>query len=169
LNVELKSDLSYLRDLLLTESTTLYVIRHYVFEMEFNIETLVNVEPGEQYSEDEEAEFPPDRFFYGELTEKVSNIDELVEIMSRGILKLKNYMRETEKVEVAPEDLVTTLDYWFQHDSERDNYFDYLISEQPNPTSAVLFDKVSQKIIQNVEDVEKIVEDSKSVPKQNTS
>ena len=136
--------------------------------MEFNIETLVNVDTEEVDSEDE-VEFPPDRFFYGELTEKVSNIDDLVEIMSRGILKLKNYMKTTEKVDVLPEDLVTTLDYWFHHDSERENYFDYLISEQPNPTSAVLFDKISQKIIQNVEDAEKVVEDSKAVPKQNTS
>ena len=138
--------------------------------MEFNIETLVNVESEEQYSEDEEVEFPPDKFFYGELTKKVSNIDELVEIMSRGILKLKNYMKKTEKVEVAPEDLVTTLDYWFQHDNERENYFDYLISEQPYPSSAVLFDKVSERIIQNVEDAEKVVEDSNaSGSKRNTS
>jgi hypothetical protein len=138
--------------------------------MEFNMKTLVNVDT--QVDSEDEDEFPPDRFFYGELTEKVSNIDELIEIMSRGILKLKNYMKTTENVEVTPEDLVTTLDYWFQHDSERgaeESYFDYLISEQPYPSSAVLFDKVSQKIIQNVEDAEKVVEDSKSVPKQNTS
>ena len=72
-------------------------------------------------------------------------------------------------ISIAYEDLVTTLDYWFQHDSERENYFDHLISEQSNPTSAILFDNISQKIIQNVEDAEKVVEDSKSVPKQNTS
>jgi hypothetical protein len=137
--------------------------------MEFNMKTLVNVDTEEVDSEDE-VEFPPDRFFYGELTEKVSNIDELIEIMSRGILKLKNYMKTTENVEVTPEDLVTTLDYWFQHDSERENYFDYLISEQPNPTSAILFDKVSQKIIQNVEDAEKVVEDTNaSGSKRNSS
>ena len=137
--------------------------------MEFNMKTLVNVDTEEVDSEDE-VEFPPDRFFYGELTEKVSNIDELIEIMSRGILKLKNYMKTTEKVDVTPEDLVTTLDYWFQHDSEREeSYFDYLISDQPYPSSAVLFDKVSQKIIQNVEDAEKVVEDTKADPKQNTS
>jgi hypothetical protein len=137
--------------------------------MEFNMKTLVNVDTEEVDSEDE-VEFPPDRFFYGELTEKVSNIDELIEIMSRGILKLKNYMKTTENVDVLPEDLATTLDYWFQHDSERENYFDYLISEQPNPTSAVLFDKVSQKIIQNVEDAEKVVEDTNaSGSKRNSS
>ena len=136
--------------------------------MEFNIETLVNVDT-EVDSEDEEVEFPPDRFFYGELTEKVSNIDELIEIMSRGILKLKNYMKTTEKVDVLPEDLVTTLDYWFQHDSERENYFDYLISDESNPSSAILFDNISQNIIQNVEDAEKVVEDTKAVSKQNTS
>jgi hypothetical protein len=137
--------------------------------MEFNMKTLVNVDTEEVDSEDE-VEFPPDRFFYGDLTEKVSNIDELIEIMSRGILKLKNYMKTTENVEVTPEDLVTTLDYWFQHDSERENYFDYLISEQPNPTSAILFDKVSQKIIQNVEDAEKVVEDTNaSGSKRNSS
>lgn len=133
------------------------------------MKTLVNVDTEEVDSEDE-VEFPPDRFFYGDLTEKVSNIDELIEIMSRGILKLKNYMKTTENVEVTPEDLVTTLDYWFQHDSERENYFDYLISEQPNPTSAILFDKVSQKIIQNVEDAEKVVEDTNaSGSKRNSS
>jgi hypothetical protein len=137
--------------------------------MEFNMKTLVNVDTEEVDSEDE-VEFPPDRFFYGDLTEKVSNIDELIEIMSRGILKLKNYMKTTENVEVTPEDLVTTLDYWFQHDSERENHFDYLISEQPNPSSAVLFDKVSQKIIQNVEDAEKVVEDTNaSGSKRNSS
>lgn len=128
--------------------------------MEFNMKTLVNVDT--EVDSEDEVEFPSDRFFYGELTEKVSNIDELIEIMSRGILKLKNYMKTTEKVDVLPEDLVTTLDYWFQHDSERENYFDYLISEQPNPSSAILFDKISQKIIQNVEDAEKVVEDSKA-------
>ena len=162
MNVKHKLVISYLRDTLLTN---LLALR---FGMEFNMETLVNVDTEELESEDE-VEFPSDRFFYGNLTEKVNNIDELIEIMSRGILKLKNYMKTTEKVDVTPEDLATTLDYWFQHDNERENYFDYLISEQPNPSSAILFDRVFERIIQNVEDVEKVVEDNNTVPKENTS
>lgn len=94
-------------------------------------------------------EFPPDTFFYGYLTEKVKDTDELVRIMSEGIKKYKDYMKTHENKEMLPEELVTTLDYWFQHDNERNDYFDYLISQESAP--AVAFDKVSVRIIQTVE------------------
>jgi len=102
---------------------------------------------------DEEEELPSDTHFYGVLSEKIKNIDELVDVMTNGIKKYKEYMLEHNDTEILPEDLVTTLDYWFQHDSERNDYFDYLISQESAP--AVAFDKVAVKILQAVEDQEK--------------
>lgn len=99
-----------------------------------------------------EDEFPPDTFFYGYLTEKVKNIDELVCIMSEGIKKYKDYMKAHENKEMLPDELFSTLDYWFQHDNERNDYFDYLISQETVP--AVDFDKISERIIQTVEEQE---------------
>ena len=102
---------------------------------------------------DEEEEFPSDTHFYGVLSEKIKNIDELVDVMTNGIKKYKEYMFTHNNTEILPEDLVTTLDYWFQHDSERNDYFDYLISQESAP--AVAFDKVAVRILQAVEDQEK--------------
>ena len=102
---------------------------------------------------DEEDELPSDTYFYGVLNEKIKNIDELVDVMTNGIKKYKEYMLTHNNKEILPEDLVTTLDYWFQHDSERNDYFDYLISQESAPE--VAFDKVSVRILQAVEDQEK--------------
>ena len=102
---------------------------------------------------DEEDELPSDTHFYGVLSEKIKNIDELVDVMTNGIKKYKEYMLTHNNTEILPEDLVTTLDYWFQHDSERNDYFDYLISQESAP--AVAFDKVAVRILQAVEDQEK--------------
>ena len=102
---------------------------------------------------DEEDELPSDTYFYGVLSEKIKNIDELVDVMTNGIKKYKEYMLTHNNTEILPEDLVTTLDYWFQHDSERNDYFDYLISQESAP--AVAFDKVAVRILQAVEDQEK--------------
>ncbi len=102
---------------------------------------------------DDDEEFPSDTEFYGVLSEKIKTIDELVVVMSKGIQKYKDYMMTRKSKEILPEDLVTTLDYWFQHDNERNDYFDYLISQESAP--AVAFDKVAVKILQAVEDQEK--------------
>lgn len=102
---------------------------------------------------DEEEELPSDTHFYGVLSEKIKNIDELVDVMTNGIKKYKEYMLTQKDTEMLPEDLVTTLDYWFQHDSERNDYFDYLISQESAP--AVAFDNVAVRILQAVEDQEK--------------
>ena len=99
---------------------------------------------------DEEEEFPSDTHFYGVLSEKIKSIDELVDVMTKGIQKYKEYMHLQTDAEILPEDLVTTLDYWFQHDSERNDYFDYLISQKSAP--AVAFDKLSVRVLQAVED-----------------
>ena len=98
---------------------------------------------------DDDEEFPPDTYFYGVLSEKIKTIDELVDVMSKGIRKYKEYMMTQKNKEMLPEDLVTTLDYWFQHDNERNDYFDYLISQESAPP--VDFDKVAARILQTVE------------------
>lgn len=99
---------------------------------------------------DDDEEFPSDTHFYGVLSEKIKSIDELVDVMSKGIHKYKEYMMTQKSKEMLPEDLVTTLDYWFQHDNERNDYFDYLISQESAP--AVDFDKVAVRVLQAVED-----------------
>jgi len=99
---------------------------------------------------DDDEEFPSDTHFYGVLSEKIKSIDELVDVMTKGIQKYKEYMHLQTDAEILPEDLVTTLDYWFQHDSERNDYFDYLISQKSAP--AVAFDKVAVRVLQAVED-----------------
>ena len=90
-----------------------------------------------------EDDFPPDTFFYGRLTEKVKNVDELVKIMSKGLKKYKKYMKTKENVDLSPEELKITLDSWFEHDSDRDNYFDYLVDEK----SGNSFDNIADRII----------------------
>ena len=84
------------------------------------------------------------------LSEKIKSIDELVDVMTKGIHKYKEYIMTRKNKEMLPEDLVTTLDYWFQHDNERNDYFDYLISQESTP--AVDFDKVAVRVLQAVED-----------------
>ena len=117
---------------------------------EENVEISSNDEASNDEDDDDDDEFPSDNFFYGNLTEKITDIDTLIQIMTKGVKKYKEYMKTKENVELLPEDIVTTLDLWFQHDNERNDYFDYLISQESAP--AVVFDKISVRIIQEAED-----------------
>ena len=79
---------------------------------------------------DEEEESPPDTWFYGELTEPVKDVDTLTNIMVEGIRKFKKYLEVSELEEVCENDeLSSTIDSWFDHDSLRNNYFDELVKE----------------------------------------
>ena len=79
---------------------------------------------------DEEEESPPDTWFYGELTEPVKDVDALTKIMVEGIKKFKKYLEVSELEEVCEnEELSSTIDLWFDHDSLRNKYFDELIKE----------------------------------------
>jgi hypothetical protein len=79
---------------------------------------------------DEEEESPPDTWFYGELTEPVKDVDAVTKIMVEGIKRFKKYLEVSELEEVCEnEELSSTIDLWFEHDSDRDNYFDKLVKE----------------------------------------
>ena len=79
---------------------------------------------------DEEEESPSDSWFYGELTEPVKDVDALTKIMVEGIKRFKKYLEVSELEEVCENDeLSSTIDSWFDHDSLRNNYFDELIKE----------------------------------------
>ena len=109
----------------------------------------------EPESDSDEEEFPCDTFFYGSLDDKVVSLDELTNIMTKGLKKFKDYMLEKEGEEMLPEDLCHTLDLWCQHDSERSNYFDHLID------GPVSFDNFSVNVITNIEDQEQKEVDEK--------
>ena len=109
----------------------------------------------EPESDSDEEELPCDTFFYGSLNDKVVSLDELSVIMTKGLKKFKDYMLEKEGEEMLPEDLCHTLDLWGQHDSERNNYFDYLID------GPVSFDDFSVNVITNIEDQEQKEVDEK--------
>lgn len=109
----------------------------------------------EPESDSDEEELPCDTFFYGSLNDKVVSLDELSVIMTKGLKKFKDYMLEKEGEEMLPEDLCHTLDLWCQHDSERNNYFDYLID------GPVSFDDFSVNVITNIEDQEQKEVDEK--------
>lgn len=107
---------------------------------------------------DDDDDFPPDTYFYGKLTKKIKDVDELVKVMSKGIKKYKSYMKTKEGAELSKEDLKNTLDGWFEHDSDRDNYFDYLVDK-----SGLSFDAISDKIINAADNTKK-----QNTKKQNT-
>ena len=101
-------------------------------------------------SNNNDDDFPPDTYFYGKLTKKIKDVDELVKVMSKGIKKYKSYMKTKEGAELSKEDLKNTLDGWFEHDSDRDNYFDYLVDK-----SGLSFDAISDKIINATDNTKK--------------
>ena len=111
----------------------------------------------------DDDEFPPDDYFYGKLTKKVEDVDELVKIMSKGIKKYKKYMKKKEGVELTNEELKTTLDLWFEHDSLRENYFDYLA--EPGES----FDNISNKIIDASSNTKKTKKTEKTTKKTKTT
>lgn len=102
-------------------------------------------------NENEDDEFPSDAFFYGNLTKKVKDVDELVKIMGKGIRKYKKYMKKKENVDLTSDELKMTLDKWFQHDNERYNYFDYLVDEN-SENSENSFENICERIILASED-----------------
>ena len=59
-------------------------------------------------------------------------------------------MKTKEGAELSKEDLKNTLDGWFEHDSDRDNYFDYLVDK-----SGLSFDAISDKIINATDNTKK--------------
>ena len=77
---------------------------------------------------DDEDESPSDVWFYGELTELVKEVDTLTTIMVEGIKKFKKYLEVSELEEVCENDeLSSTIELWFEHDSYRNNYFHRLV------------------------------------------
>ena len=102
-------------------------------------------------NENEDDEFPSDAFFYGNLTKKVKDVDELVKIVGKGIRKYKKYMKKKENVDLTSDELKMTLDKWFQHDNERYNYFDYLVDEN-SENSENSFENICERIILASED-----------------
>ena len=99
----------------------------------------------EKINEYEEDEFPPDDFFIGKLNENVKDIITLKKIMTDAIIKFKNYMKNHENEDVLVDDLASTLDLWFQHDNERNNYFDHLIKDDNH------FKKFVISILENID------------------
>jgi len=83
--------------------------------------------------------------------------------MSKGIKKYKSYMKTKEGAELSKEDLKNTLDGWFEHDSDRDNYFDYLVDK-----SGLSFDAISGKIINAADNTKKQNTKKQNTKKQNT-
>lgn len=84
------------------------------------------VEEVKQFDE----ESPSDKWFYGELTEPVKDVDALTKIMVEGIKRYKRYLEVSELEEVCEnEELSSTIDLWFDHDSLRNNYFDTLVKD----------------------------------------
>ena len=114
-------------------------------------------------SNNNDDDFPPDTYFYGKLTKKIKDVDELVKVMSKGIKKYKSYMKTKEGAELSKEDLKNTLDGWFEHDSDRDNNFDYLVEK-----SGLSFDAISDKIINAVNNTKKQNTKKQNTKKQNT-
>jgi len=111
----------------------------------------------------DDDDFPPDTYFYGKLTKKIKDVDELVKVMSKGIKKYKSYMKTKEGVELSKEDLKNTLDGWFKHDSDRDNNFDYLVEK-----SGLSFDAITDKIINAADNTKKQNTKKENSKKQNT-
>ena len=63
--------------------------------------------------------------------------------MRKGINKYTNSMEKAFGYAPSDDALRVQLDLWFQHDSERNDYFDHLIDENSNHS----FDKVCKLII----------------------
>lgn len=99
--------------------------------------------------DEDDCDGPPDTFFYGELTKKVRDIDQLVEIMSKGIDKYKICMKKTFGYTPSDDALRVQLDLWFDHDSNSNDYFDHLVENSNIP-----FEKLCGRIIGNESDVE---------------
>jgi hypothetical protein len=74
-----------------------------------------------------DEEIPSDDWFYGKLYFPVKNIESLIEIMSKG---LKKFIDTQNLGDCPPEDLGSTIDLWFDHDSLRNDYFDHLVDEK---------------------------------------
>ena len=111
----------------------------------------------------DDDDFPPDTYFYGKLTKKIKDVDELVKVMSKGIKKYKSYMKTKEGAELSKEDLKNTLDGWFEHDSDRDNNFDYLVEK-----SGLSFDAITDKIINAADNTKKENTKKQNTKKENT-
>ena len=111
----------------------------------------------------DDDDFPPDTYFYGKLTKKIKDVDELVKVMSKGIKKYKSYMKTKEGAELSKEDLKNTLDGWFEHDSDRDNNFDYLVEK-----SGLSFDAITDKIINAADNTKKQNSKKQNTKKENT-
>ena len=100
--------------------------------------------------DEDDCDGPPDTFFYGNLTKKVRDIDQLVEIMSKGIDKYKSSMKKAFGYTPSDDALRNQLELWFEHDSNSNPiYFDHLVKN-----SNISFEKLCGRIIGNESDDE---------------
>jgi hypothetical protein len=87
----------------------------------------IELSPNDDIEEEELAVH--DTYFYGELNQPVKNLNEVLEIMTRGVEKLlKNDTKMYSDVTFTSENFGDVVDRWFEHDSDHENYFDHLIS-----------------------------------------
>lgn len=70
-------------------------------------------------------DFEADNFYYGELTEKLT-MENIHLVMTSGIIKFES----RHNVTLSKTDVGEILDLWFEHDSNKNNFFDFLIDKK---------------------------------------
>jgi hypothetical protein len=81
----------------------------------------------EKKEEFEEWEPERDEYYYGKIPDNVSR-RQLIDIMAKGLIKLRDDYKEHGQP-ILSTDLTDALELWFEHDSNSDDNFDYLVSE----------------------------------------
>jgi hypothetical protein len=127
----------------ITQPFTFIPVKEEVDEIQIVKNTKNDVNDVDEDDEDDEEEHP-DTYFYGELTKKVKNIKQLVKIMSKGIEKYKSWKKIVSDKVLTKTELCAHLDLWFQHDSDRNDYFDHLLDKHN-----ISFENICELIIIN--------------------
>ena len=86
---------------------------------------------------DEQDMGPQDVWFYGEITEPLKDLDMLTNIIGNGFRKLIKYHKVSEIMDGIDNMVISdpmyvlssTFDSWLEHDSERNDYFDHMVTE----------------------------------------
>jgi hypothetical protein len=82
-----------------------------------------------------------DNYYYGEVPDDLT-LQELSNIMFKGLVKF----RKEIDINLTVEDLLDMMDGWFEHDSNKENKFDYMIDEDSN-----FFDHMKNRLTHFIE------------------
>lgn len=91
-----------------------------------------------------EDEIKRDEWYYGEIPSECT-YEMLVTVMAKGLIKFRKDYHKNEKVEY--DQVIKIMDMWFEHDSNMENQFSYLVKDER-------YDEFEEAVLEKIKELD---------------